>query len=349
MTVGIVLTVGLGIVGIVDRSPARPKHPTTSFDVAPSALEPEVASLPQATQPVAAERTPRAMQTIAAERTLDLLCGAQPASLGSVFAGFELGRVVDRLPDAPTRSGLDVKISFATTGRRVDGVDIAVPWDHGYAGCYQFAEQLHQRWGAPSETNEASETWQDVAHEQAATFTQRRRDCTLRFFHVVSPEQWLNRTRSSRVPIWAIGRPVAELEATLGLPPGDDPKTLRWNDASLGRFGDIELTANLQRGRIVGIMVTCRFAELLTPRSKIPVDEILWQRLKALYGAPDFIKGHEDTIEVRWRRVPGISVDKYWGQDTLFLVGILAGEPRGATPRPPNADDGVLVGILFGT
>lgn len=333
MSVSIALAVGVGIVGIVDRSRPRPEQPTTSFD-SPSALESDDAGPPRATPPVEAERT------------LDLLCDTQPASLGSVFAGLELGRVVDRLPDVPPPSGLDVKISLLTTGRRIDGVDIKIPFDPGWAGCYQFAKQLHQRWGHPSEADEGSETWHDVAHDRVATFTQNFSDCTLRFFRVVSPEQWLNETRSSRVPIWAIGHPVAELEAALGLPPGDDPRELRWRDESLGDpFSDIELTAHLQRGRVVGIAVTPPFDN--------PVADILWQRLKALYGAPGVVESHEDTMEVRWRRVPGIRVGKYWGHDALVPQAILVGETGNVrvaapTPRPPDADDGVVIGIMFG-
>ena len=151
---------------------------------------------------------------------------------------------------------------------------------------------------------------------------------------MVSPEQWLNETRSSRVPIWAIGHPVAELEAALGLPPGDDPKELRWRDESLGDpFSNIELTAHLQRGRVVGIGVTPPFGD--------SVADILWHRIKALYGAPGVIASHEDTMEVRWRRVPGIRVGKYRGD--AYVVPIAA-----PTPRRPDADDGVLVGITFG-
>ncbi|HTR55422.1 MAG TPA: hypothetical protein VMJ10_32310 [Kofleriaceae bacterium] len=320
MTVVIALAAGVGIVGIVGRSRARPEPPATSPDV--------VAPAPP----------------VAAKPTLDPLCGPQPASLGPVFAGVEIGRVVDRLPDVPAPPGLDVKIALATTGRRVDSVDITVPLDPGYAECYQFADQLHQRWGHPGETDGGGETWRDAARDRAATFTQGSSDCTLRFFRVVPPEQWLNATRSSRVPIWAIGRPAAELEAALGLPPADDPKTLRWRDQSLGRFRNVELTAHLRRGRVVGITVAPPFDDL--------VADMLWQRLETLYGTPDIVEGHEESLEVRWRRAPSIRVDKYWGHDALVPHASLVGETTevvAPTERRPRADDGVLVGITFGS
>lgn len=313
-TVCIALTVGVGIVGV-----SRLDQPTPSFDVSSLTLE-------------YADPT----------STLDLLCGAQPATFGTLLDGIELGRVVDKLPEVTPPS--DVKIALLTTGRRVDGVDITIPADPGWASCYQFTKQLHKQWGDPSESSGGSEIWRDAAHHRVATFTDNVGDCSLRFSREVPAEQWLNKTKSSLVPIWAIGRKVTELEKALGLPPGDDPDELTWRDESLGDpFSDIELTAHVRRGRIIGITVA--------PPFESAVADILWKRLKTLYGAPDIVTGHEDAMEVRWRRA-GISAGKYWGQDALVpqVVPVAGGGVKLVSPPPPtpHADDGVLVSITFG-
>ena len=299
---------------------------------------------PQRSAPDEAAAPPPATPPSDVERTLDLLTGASPASLGSAFAGVELGRVVAQLPSVSPRAGL-ATISLLTTGRRVDGADIKIPWDPGWAGCYQFMEKLHHRWGQADEVTAGHETWHDVAHARAATFIQDFTDCNLRFFRLLAPEQWLNETRSSLVPVWAIGHPVAELEAELGLPPGDDPAVLAWRDESLGDRA-VELTAHVQHGQVVGITVAPPFTD--------PVAEILWERLKAVYGPPELTKAYEESIEVRWRRAPGIEVGKYWGHDAIPMGPHGPGEKRGVTgtapmPRPPTVDDGVLTIITFGT
>jgi len=153
----------------------------------------------------------------------------------------------------------------------------------------------------------------------------------------------VDETTSSLIPIWAIGRPVAELEAALALPHGDDPKALVWRDQSLGDpHRDVEITAHVRRGRVVGISVVPPFGD--------PVADILWQRLVTLYGEPDRVSSHEELVDVRWRRRPGIRVARYWEPIAphMFIAdehGVRFADSR---PEKPDAHSGALISIGFG-
>src|SRR5512147_2744536 len=107
MTVSIALVagVGIGLVGLADRSEPPPPEPTamTVDASSPGFVSDDVKR-----------------RAAVVKRTLDLLCGTRPAQLGPMFDGVELGRLVDRLPDVRTPPTLDAKVELLTTGRRVD-------------------------------------------------------------------------------------------------------------------------------------------------------------------------------------------------------------------------------------
>jgi hypothetical protein len=65
-----------------------------------------------------------------------------------------------------------------------------------------------------------------------------------------------------------------------------------------------------------------------------------WQRVTALYGAPDTSDGFNDVRRWTWRRAPGIEVEDS-SPDRPF--------EKDEGPHPTEPEDGTFMTILFGT
>ena len=245
-------------------------------------------------------------------------CGTERATLGSLFHGITLGQTTR--PTLPPAAGLGpyIGLELEMNATRVDAIVIRISdMVRQPPLCPVLQDRLAKAWGPPTDHR-----WE--AGDRAVEFTTGDPpSCALRFYRMTPPEQWLNASRESVVPIWAIGRPITELRVALAplQPEERDPKyfgpSIRWQDISIS--GDkIWLTAFHQRGRVIGIAV-----ELDEDRGLKA-----WRRLDAMFGAPDPAHVHEDTQSWKWRRGPGISLSNW--------VGAL---PRPAPGQPVRTQD----------
>jgi hypothetical protein len=257
--------------------------------------------------------------------------GTQRATLGSWFGKLAIGGI-DKPPLPRATSGVEVRL--VTTGERIDGVDIKFPADT----CAELEKRLVQLWGPSS----GDEGWQAKSGAQAAKLEKSvdlDLSCELHFFLRVTPKQWLNWSRQSVVPIWAIGKPVSELEAAISvLQPDHHDQELRWRDTAIDGTR-VTLSANVRANRVVGIGVSTEMSSHSAP---------VWQRLRAMFGPPDSATTHEDTYRWEWRRALRIEVATFVGD----LPPLRPGTPPSAailapTPAMPP-DPGFPLSIVFG-
>ncbi|MGE0868052.1 MAG: hypothetical protein AB7P03_05815 [Kofleriaceae bacterium] len=110
----------------------------------------------------------------------------------------------------------------------------------------------------------------------------------------VAPGRWIDETRSSIVPLWALGRPVHELLTTV---PGiaDQDGQLQWQAVGLGRTGTPTLiTVEIENNKVVWISAAAD--------ASIETIAELQQVLTARYGPPSGDK------RLRWNRQPPLSL-----------------------------------------
>jgi hypothetical protein len=265
----------------------------------------------------------------AAETAHDLsgYYGTEPATLGSWFGKLAIGGVEQpRLPQA--MPGVDVRL--VTSGQRIDGVDIKIAAD----SCAQVERHLAKLWGPPGD-----EGWLSKSGAQGARLEKSvdlDGSCELRFFRRVTPQQWLSWSRQSVVPLWAIGKPVAELETAIsGFLPEHDDEDIRWRDTAIDGT-HVALTASVRAKRVVGITVSTEMGSRSAP---------VWQRLRAMFGPPDSATTHEDSHRWEWRRALRIEVSTFVGD----LPPTRPGTPPRIAPTPAMPrDPGFPLSIVFG-
>lgn len=271
-----------------------------------------------------ASATPRDAQAVVS-RDLSVFLGAERATLGAWFGKLAFGGTeAPKLPEAPP----GVKVELVRIGQRIDGVDLTAPAD----SCDELQSRLAKLWGTPNdEGHDYGEGWISKSGLQGAVFEGNSGfdlPCRLHFFRRVSPEQWLNSSSHSVVPIWAIGKPVADLEAAIAvMGPEHDEHGMHWQDTAIDG-AHVTLTAELRGRRVVRVTVQTEIGTSTKP---------VWQRLLAMFGKPDPATIHEDTVLWRWRRMPGIE------------LGTFAGDlPPRTPPRTPVEPGGFPVSISFG-
>jgi len=267
---------------------------------------------------------------VAAAELTPAYYGTERATLGSWFGKLEIGGIDNpQLPQAT--SGVEIRL--VTSGLRLDGVNIKVPAD----SCAQLESHLVHLWG-PAHGDEG---WQTKSGDQGARLEKSvdiDLSCELRFFRLVTPQQWLSWSKQSVVPLWAIGKPVSELEAAISaLQPEHDDEVLRWQDTAIDGT-HVTVTASVRAKRVVGISVTTDLSSHSTP---------VWQRLRAMFGPPDSARTDEDTYRWRWRRAR-VEVTTFVGDLPPLRVGSSPRAPVLApTPAKPP-DPGFPLGISFG-
>jgi hypothetical protein len=139
----------------------------------------------------------------------------------------------------------------------------------------------------------------------------------------VSPQQWLNTSRKSVVPIWVIGKPATELEATISvLQPTRNDTEIAWEDTALDG-SRVRLTATLSGTRIQ----TIRASSSMAPEQE-------WKRLIAMFGKPGAaVMDDEGTVRWTWRKAPGVQIATFAGS---------------LPPPTPPAEPGFPIEITFG-
>ena len=251
---------------------------------------------------------------------LSVYYGTERATLGSWFGKLAFGGV-----DAPQlrRPLQGVKVELVRIGQRIDGVDLEIP----ATACDGLEAALTSRWGPPNDDgHNYGIGWYAKSGTQAAVYeTNSGFDlpCRLRFFRRVSAQQWLNRSRQSVVPLWAIGKPVAELETSITvLAPTLEDHELRWEDTAIDGT-HVKLSAEVRGKRVIRISVSVDTNVLQA-----------WHRLLALFGKPGPSHMLDDTLSWRWHHAPTIEVDTF--------VGDLP------PPRLPTEPSGFPLTITFG-
>jgi len=269
-----------------------------------------------------------------ASPSLSSLYGSERASLGSFFGNFKLGQTVE--PTLPTDT---FGVELETNNARVDGVVISISDTASAPPCRQLRTQLEKAWGTPAD-HWGGVIWQARSRDRAATFEMTSAPgCRLHFYRLVPPNQWLNTSKQSSVPIWAIGTSIADLKAALTTvrpaerDPAFYPPSIDWEDVSIN--GDhAKLTAYYKHGKVIGIECELDY----------DLDLQAWKRLNALFGTPGPAVVQTDNQQWRWRRAPGIVLDNWVGD----LPTPAPGQPLGTQDMHPTEPNSNHTRIVFG-
>lgn len=263
-------------------------------------------------------------------RDLSVYYGTERATLGAWFGSLALGTV-----DAPTLppGQPGVTVALVRLGHRIDGVDLTIPAD----SCAELDRRLAQVWGPPNaDPGDYGKAWASTSGLQAAWFegdTGFDLPCRMRFFRRVTPQQWLNSSKQSVVPLWAIGSPARELDAAIAvLEPSHDQNQIEWHDTAIDG-SHVGLHAEVDHGHVVRVLVSTEGTDTRQ----------IWQRLLELYGTPDQTTTHEDSLTFRWHRA-GVELDSYW-EPMPLRVPITEPQPPQPTPTEPS---GLPMSISFG-
>lgn len=270
-----------------------------------------------------------------AEADVSSCCGAERASLGSVFRGMVLGQATKATLPPTEALGSDIELELEMNGTRVDGVVITISDTVREPPlCPMLRDKLAKAWGPPT-----GDRWEARSRDRALEFTiSNPPSCTLHFYRIVPANKWLNTSRRSVVPLWAIGKPSTQLERALAplQPEVQDteysPPSLRWHDTAIS--GEkIELTAYYARSRVIGIEV----------RLEVDPDLQAWRRINAVFGAPGPVDVGDGMQTWRWPRAPGIVLENWVGD----RLPPRPGQPRNQDMHPKKPDE-TYTTILFG-
>jgi hypothetical protein len=197
----------------------------------------------------------RSRRRAAALRTI---YGATPASPGSAFATTQLGTSAPAREDLYLRDA-DVEATF-DGDRFLQTITIEPAADLDDTDHQELCEllrlQLVDAWGDGLALG-TTWTWSDAATGMRARFV-RDTSCELRFDRYASLARWLDRTRDSIVPLWAVGRPVSELVGHLEPRPGvsrivEESQRLSWEDLGIGGAGRTGVIADVRDGRVIAV------------------------------------------------------------------------------------------------
>lgn len=236
------------------------------------------------------------------------LYGAEPATPGTDLAGFRLG--------APSADDAQLDVETWRVTVRSDGVSSLalevdlVPRDE--AVCTALERGLREHWGDPKLQGRRW-VWLDRPGTVRATW--ERDDCELRYERVGAPATWLDRTRTSTIPLWAIGRPERELRHALGARAIADQATyhVRWTAPGLGiGRGPADVTAHLDHGRVVALEVGLE----IDPAAQTALSD----QISKLVGKPPEIPSDRPDAEI-WNTVPRIELVE-GAPKTFLTIGI---------------------------
>jgi hypothetical protein len=218
------------------------------------------------------------------------LIGRGDASLGTTFDGLILGtsptenaEVESRLDELRYTSHLEV--TLLRDGETVHAISIRPSRVNRKELCDALEQRLDEQWGAGEERGPDRRVWLDEASQQRAVF--ERSGCELRFEKSSSLAQWLDRSESSLVPMWAIGQPAQKLIDTLGDHASVTSFEIEWAVRGIGAgAGTTQLTAEVRKGKVVCLFVRVetdpatqqRLVEHITELTgKEPQDDLIWK------------------------------------------------------------------------
>jgi hypothetical protein len=188
------------------------------------------------------------------------LIGEGDASLGTTFDGLILGtspaenaEVESRLDELRYTNNLEV--TLLRDGETVHSISIRPERANRQAVCDALEQRLDEQWGDGEERGTDRRVWLDEASQQRALFD--RSGCELRFEKSSSLAQWLDRSESSLVPMWAIGQPAQKLIDTLGDHASVTSFEIEWTVRGIGAgAGTTQITAEVRKNKVVSLFVS---------------------------------------------------------------------------------------------
>jgi len=245
------------------------------------------------------------------------LFGAEVATLGTGFGGITLG-----MPEADLRSEAITTLEVATSvdvellpNVTLDGLVIQAERgasdDEKSEMCSRLGEDLREAWGKGLTDDYERRYWVNPTTSTRASIHPGDDDCKLRFERFVAPKDWVNKTRTSHVPVWLVGQSIAKLRQHLaGRSELDDTDpSVRWLGLGVGAgSGEARFEAYLARGKVIAITVRADTLEAT-------YEEVLAQ-LTALYGEP-----LEDDDGLHWKGRPAIRIDTREGAGVALTIG----------------------------
>jgi hypothetical protein len=228
------------------------------------------------------------------------LFGADVASLGPAFGGVALGSKNEGIELTSVEAATETLI--ATEGEGTVEAIVIVPqpedFDTREEQCDLMVSELEERWG-DSEGDSDHPRWINASTKTRVNVTNSDGSCRVVFDRYVDPAQWFAKTATSIVPVWAVGQPVAKLQASLG-PRGtiewaDSYAELAWHAPGLEHgSGQTDLIAYVVQGKVVAVEATA------TPDTAGAISA----RLTAMYGVPTT----DDDIVYAWSGKPGVTL-----------------------------------------
>lgn len=229
------------------------------------------------------------------------LYGAEPATLGAAFSNIKLGASEDAFTP-PTLDGVTIDPTFEHG--RLTSVSIT-PDD-----CEPLAQQLMTAWGRGA-SGDVARHWVHPLLHQRATLDESD-GCVLELESYVDPAQWINKSKTSTVPLWALGMTRDKLTRTLGNREIDQSEDeISWTETGLG-YGEgyTSIIAVFENAKVVTVIAMSKSAEATR--------DALEEHLTTLYGQPT------GDAELRWAKKPPIQLQRLDG----YSVYVTAGKPE---------------------
>jgi len=253
------------------------------------------------------------------KRVVHQLLGDQPASLGSMFDGVQLGAPAGAFQPESVRTALRdasevVSVDWDVDAARLNGLTIRLKGQD--YGC--VLKDATAAWGGNGAL------WQNPRTHQRAVLEEV--DCSIHFERYADPEQWLDKGDASIVPLSAIGQPAAKLHARVldKMDDGSDGEDeFGWHDIGLaGAEGTTTLFANTKGGKVVSITATYR--------DDSTAFDVLAERIKKLTGvqptrAAADAEYDDGAPQMTWKSKPPIVL--HGGHSGVITIGTVP-EPQ---------------------
>ncbi len=283
--------------GLAIRDAHRDKHASAhdddeldDFDSSRSRAEMEREAMREAE-----EQEREARQKLERGRLAKQLVGSEPASLGSLFEGVQLGAPAGEFQPDSVRSAIashseTLNVDWDVGASRLDGVTVTLLGDD----CEPLVEAVGA-WGTGKDGR-----WENAATHQRAEFD--RVACSVQFERYVDVDAWLDRKDTAIVPLAAIGQPAQKLYDRVQPLLSSDLETddsFSWRDTGLaGAVGKTTLTAYKKNGKITGLSVVFH--------TDGPGTDAVEARLTKLLGAkPVQPSGDDELGAINWKgRLP---------------------------------------------
>jgi hypothetical protein len=269
----------------------------------------------------AAEAEARATKRSEMVAKLDLLYGANKASMGSLLEGIALGADAGSFQPEATRARIEresedgaLSVSFDADEQRLHSVTVALAgreYDSTLDAMTTLCDPLHDKllaaWGRPS----LGSTWLDETTHQRATLDSDA--CTLTFSQYLTADQWI-----ATLPLDSLGKPAEKYLATYAAAnriafEEYSEEYVYWLGTGLGTGNEAtKYTVGLDvRGKVSGLRVSADsdFDSFVTVR------DALAAKLKAQPKLDD------DTGAYVWSKKPGVSLTQGDDNRITLVVG----------------------------